>query len=72
MCEMWLFDLFFLNFANMICLGTDILKYFRESTGLWDNESWLYGTNSADDKLISILPENTHVFSIFLVFKALI
>ena len=27
--EMWLFDLFFLNSANLICQGTDISKYFR-------------------------------------------
>ena len=40
---MWLCDLFlFLNSANQICRGTDISKYFRESLGLWDNESRLY------------------------------
>ena len=32
----------FLNFANLICRGTDILKYFRESLGFRDNESRLY------------------------------
>ena len=41
-CEMWFFDLFFLNFANLICRDTDISKYFRESLGLLDNESRLY------------------------------
>ena len=41
-CEMWLVDLFlFLNSANLICRGTDISKYFRESLGLRDNESRL-------------------------------
>ena len=30
-CEMWLFDLFFLNSANLICRGRDVSKYFRES-----------------------------------------
>ena len=39
---MWLFDLFFLNSANLICRSTDILKYFRESVGIRDNESRLY------------------------------
>ena len=33
---------FFLNSANLICRGTDILKYFRESLGIRDNESRLY------------------------------
>ena len=33
---------FFLNSANLICRGTDISKYFRESLGIRDNESWLY------------------------------
>ena len=38
-----LFDLsFFLNSANFICRGTDILKYLGESLGLRDNESRLY------------------------------
>ena len=42
-CEIWLFDLsFFLNYAILICRDTDILKYFRESVGLRDNESQLY------------------------------
>ena len=35
-----LFDLFFLYSANLICRGTNISKYFRES--LRDNENWLY------------------------------
>ena len=39
---MWLFKLFFLNSANLICRGTDISKYFRESLGIRDNESRLY------------------------------
>ena len=33
---------FFLNSANLICRGTDISKYFRESLGLRDNESQLH------------------------------
>ena len=32
---------FFLNFANLICRGTDIFKYFRESLGLRDIKSRL-------------------------------
>ena len=36
--KMWLFDLFFLNSANLICCCTDISKYFRESLGIRDNE----------------------------------
>ena len=41
-CEMWLFNLFFLNSANLICRGMDISKYFRQSLGIRDNESRLY------------------------------
>ena len=41
-CEMWLFNLFFLNSANLICQGMDISKYFRESLVLRDNDSQLY------------------------------
>ena len=33
---------FFLNSANLICRGTDISKYFRESLEIRDNESQLY------------------------------
>ena len=33
---------FFLNSATLICRGTDISKYFRESLGIRDNESRLY------------------------------
>ena len=32
----------FLNSANLICRGTDISKYFRESLGIRDNEIRLY------------------------------
>ena len=32
---------FFLSSANLICQGTDISKYFRESLGIRDNESRL-------------------------------
>ena len=32
----------FLNFANLICQGTDISKFFTESLALRDNESRLY------------------------------
>ena len=34
---------FFLNSANLICRGTDISKYFRESLGIRDNESRWFG-----------------------------
>ena len=34
--------IFFLNSSNLICQGTGISKYFRESIGLRANESWLY------------------------------
>ena len=34
--------IFFLSSANLICQGTDISKYFRESLGFRDNKSWLY------------------------------
>ena len=37
---MWMIY-FFLNYANLICQGMDISKFFRESLGLWDNERWL-------------------------------
>ena len=40
-CEIWLFDLFYLNSANLICRDTDISNYFRESLGLRDKESQL-------------------------------
>ena len=33
---------FFLYSANLICLCTDILKYFRKSLGLRDNKSRMY------------------------------
>ena len=33
---------FSLNSANLICRGTDVSKYFRESLGIRDNESRLY------------------------------
>ena len=33
---------FFLKSANLICGCTDILKYFRDSQGIRDNESPLY------------------------------
>ena len=39
---MWLFGLFFLSSASLICRGTDISKYFRDSLGIRDNESRLY------------------------------
>ena len=32
----------FLNSANLICRGTDISKYFRESLGLRNNKNRLY------------------------------
>ena len=34
--------IFFFNSANLICQGTDISKYFRESLGIRDIESQLY------------------------------
>ena len=39
-CGCW--NYFFLNSANLICRGTDISKYFRESLGIRDNEIRLY------------------------------
>ena len=33
---------FILNSSNLMCRGTDISKYFRESIGIRDNESRLY------------------------------
>ena len=33
---------FFLNSANLICRGTDVSKYFKESLCIRDNESRLY------------------------------
>ena len=57
---MWLFDLFiiiiFFNFVNLICRGTDISKYLRESLGLWDNESWLYMFSWRNKKNIMWIP----------------
>ena len=41
---------FFLNFVNLICRGTDISKYVRESLGLWDNESRLYDLPYFDER----------------------
>ena len=35
---------FFLNLANLICRGTDISKYFRQSLGIRENEGRLYIT----------------------------
>ena len=32
----------FLNYENLICRGTDILKCVRESLGIRDNERQLY------------------------------
>ena len=48
---MWLFELFFLSLANLICRGTDISKYFRESLGIRDNESRLYLKKKGLNKL---------------------
>ena len=36
--------IFFLSSADLICRGTDISKYFRESLGIQVNESRLYTT----------------------------
>ena len=38
---------FFLSSAILICRGTDIYKYFRESLGVRDNESQLYLPDTA-------------------------
>ena len=49
-----LFDLFFLNSANLAYPGTDISKYFRESLGLRDNGSRLnirYATGVSSRRL---------------------
>ena len=56
--EKWSFDLFFpVNSANMICRGTDISKYFRESLGLRDNDSRLIFIYSLHP--FSLLYDNT-------------
>ena len=39
---------FFLNSANLICRGTDISNYFRESLGIRNKESRLYYYLSTD------------------------
>ena len=41
-CEICLFDWFFLNSANLICRSMDISKCFRGSLRLRDNDSRLY------------------------------
>ena len=38
---MWLSELFFPQFCKLICRGTDISKYFRDSLGIRDKESRL-------------------------------
>ena len=40
---------FLLTSANLICRGTDISKYFRESLGIRDNEIRLYNQNHSDE-----------------------
>ena len=50
---------FFLNSANLICRGTDIWKYFRESFRIRDNESLLYfdqATSFTHTESVSRLP----------------
>ena len=41
-CEIWLFEIIFLNSANLICRSTDNSKCFIGSLRLRDNESRLY------------------------------
>ena len=53
---MWLFKLFFLNSANLICQGKDISKYFRESLGIRDNKSTVLRVNN--DCLVFYIPFN--------------
>ena len=36
----------FLTSANLICRGTDISEYFRESLGIRDNENRLYSLST--------------------------
>ena len=50
----------FLNSANLICRGTDISKYFRESLGIQDNESRLY--------LVDLMSTNA-IYQAFLCLK---
>ena len=50
-CEIWLFDLFFLSSGNLICRGTGISKYFRESLELRD-ESRLYFVRTPPSPLV--------------------
>ena len=42
--EIWFFNWYFPQFANLICRSTDISKCFRGSLRLRDNESRLYLT----------------------------
>ena len=44
----------FLNSANLICRGTDISKYSRESLGLRDNESRLYLKQNCKNLLVAL------------------
>ena len=45
---------FILNFANLICQGTDISKYFRESDRFRDIESQPYLKGCADAPMLSL------------------
>ena len=51
--KIWLFDLVFLNSANLICRSTDISKYVRESFGIRDNESRLYMLVSSNENTMA-------------------
>ena len=55
---------FFLNSANLICRGTDISKYFRESLGIRDNESRLYKCFSDEKGKCLIWSSMTHLYHI--------
>ena len=58
--EMPLLDLFsFLSFANLICRGTDVSKYFRESIGPRDNETRLYEFHCEVSQMRSRTPIRT-------------
>ena len=51
---MWFLDFFFLNSANLICLGTDISKYCWESLWIRENET-VFGTASGDQGETSLV-----------------
>ena len=54
---------FILNSAILICRGTNISKYFRESPGIRDNESWLYMEESMTVSIFTTQCHDTYAAS---------